>query len=468
MKLLRLLVLIGLAGSLHAQTILVQPYVQPGDGAALGGADTKVIAWMTDPTPGKFTVEFGATKSFGRKAKADRVHLNLSTNQQYFKYAATLANLPFNREIFYRVRLRRQTVRQGSFLTRKTPDQSISFIVTGDTASGEPEQRKVAYQMARAKPEFLLICGDIVYSKGLVSEYLSRFWPVYDNVAQPDPTNGAPIMQSVPIYPVLGNHDVGATNLTAHPDGFGVFYFFHPPLNGPKSSPWFTPLGGTTEQVRAFKAAAGASYPAICTYSFDNGPAHFLVLDSNRYVLVADPEYQRWIRDDLEKSNARWKIVCFHHPGFNSSARHNSEQKMRLLAPLFEECGVDVVFAGHVHNYQRSKPLRFTPDDPTRMNPKGLITGQYTLDQKFDGVTFTKPDGILYLVTGGGGAKLYDSEFTGKPETWKNDLGLAVPFTEKFIADRHSFTQVTLSAHQLLLRQVDEDGAEVDRITVTK
>jgi hypothetical protein len=47
-----------LAASLGAQTVLVQPYVQPGDGSALGTTDVKVVAWMTDQVRGEFVVGF--------------------------------------------------------------------------------------------------------------------------------------------------------------------------------------------------------------------------------------------------------------------------------------------------------------------------------------------------------------------------------------------------------------------------
>ncbi|MBI5773254.1 MAG: metallophosphoesterase family protein [Verrucomicrobia bacterium] len=466
-RLLQIVFGLFLATALHAQTVLVKPYVQPGDGSTLGESDVKVIAWLTDQTPGEFVVEYGVTPALGKTAQPKRVALDLSPRQKYFNYSATLPRLPFNSTVHYRVRLGGKAVREGKFATRKTADQSTRFIVVGDTADGKPDQRKVAYAMAQTAPEFMLIVGDIVYSKGRVSEYMTNFWPVYNNVEKAGPATGAPMMASIPFYGVIGNHDVGATNLAAYADGFAAFYFFHPPLNGPKNNPWNTPIAGPAEQVAAFKAAA-PSYPGLCNYSFDNGAGHFLCLDANRYVAVTDASLQKWIRDDLTKTKARWKMVFFHHPGFNSSAKHNSEQKMRLLAPLFEECGVDMVFAGHVHNYQRSKPLKFQPANATRLNPKGNVAGQFTLDEKFDGAANTRPDGILYIVTGGGGAKLYDPEFTNQPDKWKNDEGHTVPFTTKLIADRHSFSVVELDQQTLVLRQVDEDGKEIDRITVTK
>ena len=49
---------ISFAAALQGQTVLVKPYVQPGDGSTLGAVDVKVLTWVTDAKPGKFTVEY--------------------------------------------------------------------------------------------------------------------------------------------------------------------------------------------------------------------------------------------------------------------------------------------------------------------------------------------------------------------------------------------------------------------------
>lgn len=456
-----------LAASLEAQTVLVQPYVQPGDGSTLGATDVKVVAWMTDQVPGEFAVSFDWPGGTERTMQPRPTALSPTPEQQYLTYAATLTGLPLNTEVHYCVKLKGQTVRAGAFLTRKTPDRSLHFVVTGDIADDKPLHREVAYQMARVQPEFLIVCGDIVYDRGRLSQYMTNFWPAYCNPARPDPAVGAPLMQSVPFYAVLGNHDVELADLAKIPDAFAAFYFFHPPRNAP-AGPWTTVIPGAPEQVANFKSAAsGAGYPHLSLYSFDNGPAHFLVLDSDNYVSVTDPAWRDWIRRDLTGSKAAWKFVFFHHPGFNSNRKHAEDQKMRLLAPLFEECGVDVVFSGHVHDYQRSKPLRFAPNDPAPEKTKGPIRGTFRFDEQFDGVTRTVPDGILYFVTGAGGASLYQRR-PGESDALVPDPDTATSFTAKFISDRHSFSVIDLDTRQLTLRQIDLKGTEVDRVTITK
>ena len=451
-----------------AQTIVIKPYVQPGHGSTLDGRDTKVIAWFTDQKPGAFTVEFGVTPQLGQTAVPVRTSLDTQTNQHHFRYTATLADLPFDTTVHYRVKLGRSVVRESVFRTRSSPENPARFIVVGDTAAGTTEQRRLAFEMSKVKADSMLIVGDIVYSRGRVAEYLTNFWGPYNNTPQADPKLGAPLMQTTVFHAVLGNHDIGASNLARVPDGFAAFYYFNAPTNGPGPGPWATPVGGTTAQHAAFKQAAGPAWPALGFHSFDNGPAHFLALDANRYADVSNADLRKWIENDLRSTKQPWKLVFFHHPGFHSSWAHYNEQKMRLLAPLFESCGVDVVFAGHVHNYQRSKPLRFAPS-VQKPTVRGRVNGTFTLDEKFDGSTVTQPDGIIYIVTGGGGARLYDPDYTDDPEAWKvNAPDNWVPFTTKFIADRHSFSLVEVDRRKLLLRQIDDSGAEVDRIVVTK
>jgi hypothetical protein len=130
---------------------------------------------------------------------------------------------------------------------------------------------------------------------------------------------------------------------------------------------------------------------------------------------------------------------------------------MREMSEVFERGKVDIVFTGHVHNYQRSYPLYFKPS-----GKKGReITGAWRLDTKYDGKKHTNPDGIIYIVTGGGGAKLYNPEQQSDPKSWQE-------FTVKYVADTHSLTYASIKGDKLEIQQVSQDGREVDAFTVTK
>ena len=92
---------------------------------------------------------------------------------------------------------------------------------------------------------------------------------------------------------------------------------------------------------------------------------------------------------------------------------------------------------------------------------KDLVPGQWTLDKAFDGKADTRPEGVIYLVTGAGGAGLYNPEQQDKPETWQ-------AFTDKFISKVHSITVADVDGKTLTVRQVSADGEELDRFVVTK
>jgi acid phosphatase type 7 len=280
-------------------------------------------------------------------------------------------------------------------------------------------------------------------------------------------------MNTIPFYMLLGNHDVRSADFDKYPDGLAYFYYNDLPLNAPVPKLTVTATGNP-ERVKAFTQNAKPRFPRMSNFSYDYGNVHIVCLDANLYVNPLDPALVDWLRNDLSSSKADWKIVAYHHPGFNSSKAHYNDQQMRLLSQLLEELKVDLVLTGHVHNYQRSKPLKFSPktnEDGTQyiISPEGRIDGTFILDEQFDGITKTTPDGIIYIVTGAGGAVLYDKELSGTPELWKHDLPTNwVPFTVKMISDKHSFTLIETTGKKLNLRQLDVNGMVLDEITVTK
>jgi hypothetical protein len=200
-------------------------------------------------------------------------------------------------------------------------------------------------------------------------------------------------------------------------------------------------MKGSEANRKAFLDAAGEAYPGTVNYSFNYGNAHWLIVDSNPYVDWTNKDLNDWISKDLDQAkDATWRFVVFHHPGFTSSREHFEQQQMRLLSPLFEKGKVDVVFSGHVHNYQRSYPMTFIPDKKGTLLVGGkdnntirgrVVNGKWTLDKTFDGKNHTKPTGVIYIVTGAGGQELYNPEQNNDPDSWQK-------FTDKFISSTHS------------------------------
>jgi acid phosphatase type 7 len=458
------------------------PYVQPGDHSRLvPGREGMILAWQTDATPADFTVEFGPTARYGHEARVAarrRWSGDAREGEWRLDYRAEFAGLRLGTTYRYRVRVGTERIAEGYFTTRKPRGAPTRFVAFGDNCFGDLSDRAIAYHAYQARPDFVMNTGDNVYEGGLDREYARFFFPVY-NADVAGPRVGAPLLRSIPFYTVIANHDVnGSTaehhpvaDFDAHPDSLAYFTSMHLPLNAPVH-PQPTPLVGVPARLEAFHTSAGARYPRMANYSFDYGDAHFLCLDSNLYVDPTDAGWQRWIVDDLAGTDAAWKFVVYHHPAFNVGVEHYQEQHMRVLAPLFERHGVAIVFHGHEHNYQRTRPIRFAPSGlgaAARLNAKArLVPGTFTVDTAFDGERVTRPDGVLYITTGAGGKQLYDADFTGAPARWRRPEDGNIEYVVRLVADRHSLTVVDVQPTALRLRQIDEHGREIDRIRITK
>src|SRR5206468_2418741 len=121
-------------------------------------------------------------------------------------------------------------------------------------------------------------------------------------------------------------------------------------------------------------------------YSFDHGDAHFTVLDSNS---CCDATQRSWLETDLATTPRKWKFVFFHHTPYSCASgffSNGSNIAVRTSwGPLFEQYGVDIVFDGHDHLYERSS---------------------YVDDFHVDGSGGSDGLGTYYVMTGGGGKSL--------------------------------------------------------------
>jgi acid phosphatase type 7 len=442
---------------------LVKPYLQLGDAPVAASGGGLLLLWQTVDEAADWSVDYrGGTDGPWRKAgePAPR-RIAVKDVAPHRVYRAALTDLSPGVGFTYRVRKGGEVVFSAEGRARKSASQPYRFVAFGDCAQGTPAQKEVAHRAFLEHPDFVMIPGDIVYARGRISEYRDKFWPVY-NADEPSPSAGAPLLRSTLFLAAPGNHDIATRDLEKYPDGLAYFYYWDQPLNGPlgkETGAQGPPLTGPEANQKAFLDAAGAAYPRMANSSFDYGNAHWTVLDANPYVDWTNRELRAWVERDLAAAKgATWRFVSFHQPGFNSAKAHFNQQQMRRMAEVFEAGGVDVVFNGHVHNYQRSYPLRFVP---AKDSAGERVAGQWTLDKSFDGRANTRPQGVIYLVTGAGGAGLYNSEQTDDPASWQE-------FTHKFLAKVHSLTVADVNGSTLTVRQVSAGGEEIDRFIVTK
>jgi 3',5'-cyclic AMP phosphodiesterase CpdA len=163
-------------------------------------------------------------------------------------------------------------------------------------------------------------------------------------------------------------------------------------------------------------------------YSFNWGNAHFIILNSDLGNAASSAgarevfwnEQTRWLEEDLkDNQKAAFRFVAAHHPPFSAvSNRQGSNPHMTALVPLFEKYNVTAGFFGHDHNYQH----------------------------------YLK-NGIHYVITGGGGAPLYDVD---KPDP---------AITKKVVSTEH-FVTVGVEGKTALLQAIAVDGTTIEQVEI--
>jgi len=212
---------------------------------------------------------------------------------------------------------------------------SVKFLVIGDSGTGDRAQTETGAQMWKAHSvfpyEFAIMLGDNMYGSERPQDYVSKFERPYK-----------PLLDAnISFYAALGNHDDPNQRYYKN---FGM---------------------------------GGKRY-----YTYQKKDVRFFALDSN----YMDQDQQRWLQDELSKSNSKWKIAYFHHPIYSSGGRHGSEVDLRsIVEPMFIKYNLNVVFAGHEHFYERLKPQKginyFTAGGSAKLR-SGDIVGNSALTAK--------------------------------------------------------------------------------------
>ncbi len=450
-----------------AADFVVNPYVQLGPRSPSANSLPSVtVQWGAIDSDRDFQVEWrnkGDTQwntcprpTFRRVAPRNLTPFRL--------YSTEISGINSGAAIQFHVLVNRRGVFDGSCIAPKTGGDKQTFAVFGDIGVGSLPQGAIARQVQKAHPDYAVLTGDLVYGSGTISEYLRNWFPIM-NASDLGVISGAALMSSTLVVAAAGNHDlIMSNNLGATPDGLGYFIFWSQPLNGPGQSgkPNTTPIQGSQSELTAFRNAAGDNFPRMAQFSFDYGNAHWTMVDANPYMDWTNAELRSWLEKDLAAAkDKQWRFVVLHQAPFTSNWTHMEEQRMRLICDILEKGKVDIVFSGHSHNYERSYPLRFAIDKAVGTKALPTIPGSLQLDKSFDGKSDSTPDGVIYVVTGAGGAPLTIGRHLNVPYKVQ-------PYTQKLIAQPHSFTLCEISGGKLKLRQISAFGLELDSITIDK
>ena len=251
-------------------------------------------------------------------------------------------------------------------------DKSVRFAVIGDSGTGDHQQYEVAQEMEAYRKavgfDFVIMLGDNIYGGHQPRDFAQKFEIPYK-----------PLLDAgVKFYASLGNHD--------DPD----IERLYKPFN----------MGGQRY------------------HTFKKGDAQFFALDSD----YMDTQQLAWLEQNLRSSNARWKICYFHHPLYSDGKMHGADLDLRnQLSPLLKHYGVNAVYSGHEHAYERIKP----------------------------------EDGIYYFILGSSGKLV------------RNDFHQSQQMVKSFDRDR-TFMLVEIAGDNLYFQTIARSGETVDSGEITR
>lgn len=356
--------------------VLVAPYLQ------FGTQTSMTVMWHT-------TQDATSVVHYGETAECNKT----MEGEVQAIHEIRLNDLQPDTQYFYRVE---STTDHGdryespvaTFRTAVREETPFAFAVISDTQGNPQVSSQLAELAWGQRPNFALHIGDLVSTGRNHDHWLEHFFP-----------GMRPLINYVPFYPVLGNHEQNARH-----------YYNYVSLPDPEYY-----------------------------YTFKFGNTQFFMIDTNQKVDPESMQY-RWLEEQLKRSESRWKIVCHHHPPFSSDENDYGnlwktnqgslgDLRARQLVPLYEKYGVDIVWNGHIHSYERTWPIR--------------------------GETAVEEGAPFYMITGGGGGGLE----TAAPTR---------PYFQNNVRHGHHYVMVHINGGTLELKAFTLDDRLFDTLRLKK
>lgn len=346
------------AGAFAAEYVMLKPpYLQNVK------QDEITIMWETSKE-GPSVVEYGETTKLGKKIEIpDAVTI----------HEVTIKGLERGKNYFY-IASTGDAKGRGKFHTDPGPGVPFKIAVWGDNRTDFFTHTKVAKAIAKAEPDLAINVGDVV-TRGEEYDQWGReyFIPIKS------------FSGDVPTFISIGNHE----------ENSDWYYKF---VSQPGNEAWF---------------------------STDYGNAHIVIFDSNQDYKPGSEQYE-WLGADLASDaaqNADWLLVFKHHPefseGWDAPGYSGEAALVEHLIPLYEKYGVDMVFGGHTHDYER---------------------GQL--------------NGVIYVVSGGGGSKL---------DSFQQDIENMTVY-----AAEYQYCLLSIDGKKLKFESITPEGKILDSLELKK
>ncbi len=310
----------------------------------------------------------------------------------FYQYRADFTGLQPGRCYSYRVTVDGQDLASdpARFRFRTAPaarSGKFSFLAFGDSGACSPEQQTLIQLMAAETDVSMVVhVGDLAYPDGTLGEFEAAYYGM-----------NAPLMSRLPFFPTPGNHE----------------------YNTDAASPY---LAGAVTPESGVPSADQGRY-----YSFNWGNAHFVSLDSNLLGTSSSAAMLAWLDADLAAAGSFWRIVFLHHTPYPTGFHLGDpicDAVQRLVNPIVERHGVQLVLAGHEHAYERTYPL----------------AGNQPVESSEPSTT--------YVVTGGGGGAMESAGTSPQ-------CGFSV--------QAFHYVRVDVDGESLTLTAIGLDGGEIDQ-----
>lgn len=301
--------------------LLEEPYLQ-------NVTQTEItIMWETDRWASS-EVQYGEQGKALDRSKKDENQIRI--------HEITIEGLTPESQYSYRVISEREgeeRIESEIYTFRTAPhrDTPFRFAVWGDNRTDYRTCERVAELIADQNPDIVINVGDVVTNGDVYAQWNQEYFNPIRHFSS-----------SVPSYIAIGNHEVDS-------------HWFDEFVSQPGNEHWF---------------------------AFTYGNSRFIILDTNRFYYTGSEQYN-WLVEELESQEFRssdFRFVFFHHPPYSEqwdSPGYTGEVGVRtFLVPILEQYRVDIVFAGHTHDYER---------------------GKRDLDDGYE---------IYYIISGGGGSAL--------------------------------------------------------------
>lgn len=286
---------------------------------SITGEKEVTVSWTDDK---KYD---GVLECDGEKSSAEVTEVKPGS---YYRYAAKVKNIMPDHEYIYRIGSEETMSEKNSFSLNDLESDEMTFMYIGDIQyqlrdrdyESWGNMLKDAYK-SNPDTDLVLSGGDMVDKGADVKDWEAFF------------SNGESVFSRIPLMSTIGNHE--------NPGSPGKYLqLMALPENG-----------ALEEQV----------------YSFDYGLCHFVSLNSCLFMAENEAKegyrenidaVSEWLKEDLDKSSAEWKIVYMHHPMYPVVEDDDLYSRMRTeWEDILVENGVDLVLYGHQHAYMRTEPI---------------------------------------------------------------------------------------------------------------